>query len=107
VSVKGVDQSSIGYVTKQVDGRYFGHIRAASISAEIGILPNIHKAADAITESRMMTQGIENDAGWTSNGGTSGKDYVSLAIAASKSGLKRSTPILMRSQVLMRASSVP
>ena len=62
---------------------------AASIRAEIDILPNIHKAADAITNSRVVTQGIEIGAGWTRKGETSGKDYVSLSIAAPEFGPKK------------------
>ena len=81
--------TAIGYVTKQADGRYKGHLRTVSIRAEIGILSNIHKAADAITDSRVMTQGIEIGAGWTRKGETSGKDSVSLTIAAQEFGPKK------------------
>ena len=89
MSVKGEDQSSIGQITKQVDGHYNSHIRPASIRAEIGILSNIHKVADAITDSCVMTLGVEIGASWTRKGETSGKDYVSFAIAAPEFGPKK------------------
>ena len=37
----------------------------------------------------MLTQGIEIGAGWTRKGETSGKDYVSLSIAAPEFGPKK------------------
>lgn len=67
-----------GTITKQADGRYNRYFRSYSIGAEIGILLNFHKAADGITNSRVVTQGIEIGAGWTHEGETSANDYVSL-----------------------------
>jgi len=81
--------TAIGYVTKQADGRYTGHLRTVSIQAEIDIVPNIQKTADAQPDFRVMTQGIEIGAGWTRKGETSGKDYVSLSIAAPEFGPKK------------------
>ena len=81
--------TAIGYVTKQADGRYKGHLRTVSIRAEIDILPNLQKTADSQPDFRVLTQGIEVGAGWTRKGETSGKDYVSLAIAAPEFGPKR------------------
>jgi uncharacterized protein (DUF736 family) len=81
--------TAIGYVTKQADGRYKGHLRTVSIRAEIDILPNLQKNADSQPDFRVLTQGIEIGAGWTRKGETSGKDYVSLAIAAPEFGPKR------------------
>ena len=81
--------TAIGYVTKQGDGRYNSHIRAASTQAKIDILPNIQKNADSQPDFRVMTQGIEIGAGWTRKGETSDKDYVSLAIAAPEFGPKK------------------
>jgi uncharacterized protein (DUF736 family) len=81
--------TAIGYVTKQADGRYTGHLRTVSIQAEIDIVPNIQKNADAQPDFRVLTQGIEIGAGWTRKGETSGKDYVSLSIAAPEFGPKK------------------
>lgn len=44
-----------GKITKQADGRYKGHTRATCTQVEIDILPKLHKAADAVTDSRVMT----------------------------------------------------
>ena len=44
-------------------------------------MPNIHKAVDSITDSRVVTQGIEIGAIWSRKDETSGKDYVNLFTA--------------------------
>ena len=81
--------TAIGYVRKQDDGRYTGHLRTVSIQAEVDIVPNIQKSADSQPDFRVMTQGIEIGAGWTRTGEASGKDYVSLSIAAPEFGPKK------------------
>jgi uncharacterized protein (DUF736 family) len=81
--------TAIGYVTKQPDGRYKGHLRTVSIQAEVDIVPNIQKSSDAQPDFRVLTQGIEIGAGWTRKGETSGKEYVSLSIAAPEFGPKK------------------
>ena len=45
--------------------------------------------ADAITDSRVTTQGVEIGAGWTRKGETSVKDCVSLLAADPEFGQKR------------------
>ncbi len=55
----------------------------------IDILPNLQKTADSQPDFRVLTQGIEIGAGWTRKGETSGKDYVSLSIAAPEFGSKK------------------
>jgi uncharacterized protein (DUF736 family) len=47
------------------------------------------KTADAQPDYRVLTQGIEIGAGWTKKGETSGKEYVSLALAAPEFGPKK------------------
>jgi uncharacterized protein (DUF736 family) len=81
--------TAIGYVSKQDDGRYTGSIRTISISAQVEIIPNVSKSADAQPDYRVMTQGIEIGAGWTKKGETSGKEYVSLALAAPEFGPRK------------------
>ena len=54
----------IGYVTKQADGRYKGHLRTLSIKAEIDILSNIRKTADTQLDFRVMTEANEFGVGW-------------------------------------------
>ncbi len=78
--------TAIGYVTKQADGRYKGNLRTVSIKAEIDILPNIQKTSDSQPDFRVVTEGVEIGAGWTRKSETSGKDYVSLSIAAPEFG---------------------
>jgi uncharacterized protein (DUF736 family) len=48
--------------------------------AEIDIVPNRDESADTHThpDFRIVTQGVEIDAGWIQN---SGSDYVSLSLA--------------------------
>ncbi len=81
--------TAIGYVRKEDDGRYTGSIRTISISAEVEIIPNLNKSADTQPDYRVMTQGIEIGAGWTKKGETSGKEYVSLALAAPEFGPRK------------------
>jgi uncharacterized protein (DUF736 family) len=81
--------TAIGYVTKQADGRYKGTLRTVSIKAEIDILPNIQKNSDSQPDFRVVTEGVEIGAGWTRKSETSGKDYVSLSIAAPEFGPKK------------------
>lgn len=77
---------AIGQVTKQKDGSYKGVLRTLSIRAGIEIVPNARKAADNHPDFRVMSDGIELGGGWKRKSETSGKDYVSLAIAAPEFG---------------------
>ena len=52
----------------------------------IYILPNIQKTSDSQPDFRVVTEGVEIGAGWTRKSETSGKDYVSLSIAAPEFG---------------------
>ena len=81
--------TAIGYVRKEDDGRYTGSIRTISISAQVEMIPNVTKTSDAQPDYRVMTQGIEIGAGWTKKGETSGKEYVSLSLAAPEFGPKK------------------
>ena len=55
--------------------------------------------------SRVMAQGIENGVGWTKQGETSGKEYVSLALAAPEFGPSNSTPIWAAQQARTMTAS--
>jgi uncharacterized protein (DUF736 family) len=59
-----------------------------SIRAEIAIVPVGDKASPNQPDYRVMSQGIEIGAGWVRKGQTSGKEYVSLSIAAPEFGAK-------------------
>lgn len=80
---------AIGYVTKQSTGGFKGQIKTLSIRADIDIVPNKGKVADSQPDFRVLTQGIEVGAGWTRTGETSGKDYVSLSLAAPEFGPRK------------------
>ena len=81
--------TAIGYVRKENDGRYAGQLKTVSIKAEIDIVPNANKTADSHPDFRVLTQGTEIGAGWIKKGETSGKDYVSLSLAAPEFGPKK------------------
>jgi uncharacterized protein (DUF736 family) len=81
--------TAIGYVTKQADGRYKGHLRTLTIQAEIDIIPNIQKSADGQPDYRVLTQGVEIGAAWKRKSENSGKEYVSLSMAAPEFGPKK------------------
>ncbi|MBC7282989.1 DUF736 family protein [Hoeflea sp.] len=80
---------AIGYVTKQSSGGYKGQLKTLTIRAEIDIVPNAVKSAEAQPDFRVLTQGVEIGAGWTRTGETSGRDYVSLSLAAPEFGPRR------------------
>jgi len=56
--------------------------------AFFAILPVGEKASPNQPDYRVMSQGIEIGAGWLRKGQTSGKEYVSLSIAAPEFGAK-------------------
>ena len=80
---------AIGYVTKQSSGGYKGQLKTRTIRVEIDIVPNAAKSAEAQPDFRVLTQGVEIGAGWTRTGETSGRDYVSLSLAAPEFGPRR------------------
>ena len=81
--------TAIGYVRKENDGRYTGQLKTISIKADIDIVPNANKTTDSQPDFRVLTQGTEIGACWTKKGETSGKDYVSLSLAAPEFGPKK------------------
>ena len=81
--------TAIGYVRKENNGRYSGQLKTISIKADIDIVPNTNKTSDSQPYFRVLTQGTEIGAGWTKKGETSGKDYVSLSLAAPEFGPKK------------------
>lgn len=80
---------AIGYVKASKDGGYTGQIKTLSIRAEVAILPNRTKASDAQPDFRIVSDGVEIGAGWTRTGEMSGRDYVSLVLAAPEFGPRR------------------
>ncbi|MGE3335202.1 MAG: DUF736 domain-containing protein [Rhodospirillaceae bacterium] len=80
---------AIGYVTKQETGGYKGQLKTLSIRADIDIVPNSAKAHETQPDFRVLTKGLEIGAGWTRTGETSGKEYVSLSLAAPEFGPRK------------------
>jgi uncharacterized protein (DUF736 family) len=80
---------AIGYVTKQSNGGYKGQLKTLSIRADIDLVPNTTKTADNQPDFRVLTRGYEIGAGWIRKGETSGKDYVSLSLAAPEFGHRK------------------
>jgi uncharacterized protein (DUF736 family) len=80
--------ATIGSVTKRSDGRYEGELRTLSMRAEIAIVPVMEKMTPNQPDYRVLCQGIDVGAGWMRKGQASGKDYVSLSIAAPEFGAK-------------------
>jgi len=80
---------AIGYVTKAKDGSFKGQLKTLSIRAEIEIVANASKTSDAQPDYRVLSDGIEIGAGWLRRSETSGRDYVSLSMAAPEFGPRR------------------
>jgi uncharacterized protein (DUF736 family) len=81
--------AAIGYVTKLATGGYKGQIKTLSIRADIDLVPNAGKTGDNQPDFRVLAQGVEIGAGWVRTGETSGKDYVSLSLAAPEFGPRK------------------
>jgi uncharacterized protein (DUF736 family) len=79
---------AIGYVTREGQG-FKGQLRTLSIRTDIEIVPNGQKSADTQPDYRVSAGGVEVGAGWIRRGEMSGKDYVSLSLAAPEFGPRR------------------
>jgi uncharacterized protein (DUF736 family) len=81
--------AAIGHVTRNSNGGFKGQIKTLTIRAEIDIVANANKTSDAQPDYRVLSEGIEVGAGWTRRSETSGRDYVSLSLAAPEFGPRR------------------
>jgi len=79
---------AIGYVTREGQG-FKGQLKTLSIRTEIEIIPNVRKTGDTQPDYRVSANGVEVGAGWVRRGEMSGKDYVSLSLAAPEFGPRR------------------
>ena len=79
---------AIGYVTREGNG-FKGQLRTLSIRTDIEIVPNSRKSGDTQPDYRVSAAGVEVGAGWVRRGEISGKDYVSLSLAAPEFGPRR------------------
>ena len=80
---------AIGYVTKNEDGSFKGQLKTLSISANIAIVLNYDKGSETQPDYRVLSDGVEVGAGWLRWSETSGRDYVSLSLAAPEFGPRR------------------
>lgn len=81
---------AIGYVTRNpATDTFKGLIRTLSIRAEIEIIPNRSKSTPQQPDYRVVSGAVELGAGWIKTGERSGKDYVSLGLAAPEFGPRR------------------
>jgi len=81
--------AAIGYVTKNDDGSYRGQLKTLSIRADIAIIVNASRSGDTQPHYRVLSDGVEIGAGWTRRSESSGRDYVSLSLAAPEFGPRR------------------
>lgn len=80
---------AIGYVTKKDDGSFRGQLRTLSIRADIDIVANTSRSAETQPHYRVLSDGVEIGAGWNRRSESSGRDYVSLSLAAPEFGPRR------------------
>ncbi|WP_420137129.1 DUF736 domain-containing protein [Sphingomonas sp.] len=80
---------AIGYVTKDENGTYTGQLKTLSIRADISIVANAKKTTDTQPDYRVISGDVEIGAGWNRRSETSGRDYVSLSLAAPEFGPRR------------------
>lgn len=81
--------AAIGYVTKGTNGSFKGSLKALSIRADIEIVANDNKATENQPDYRVLSEGVEIGAGWNRRSESSGRDYVSLSLAAPEFGPRR------------------
>jgi len=80
---------AVGQVTRTSSGGFKGRLKTLTIRAGIDIVPNGHKTSDAQPDYRVLSEVVEVGAGWTHRSETSGRDYVSLSLAAPEFGPRR------------------
>ena len=81
--------SAIGYVTRTETGGFRGQIKTLSIRTDVEIVPNRSKSSPSQPDYRVLSGAVELGAGWIKTGEQSGKDYVSLGLAAPEFGSRR------------------
>ena len=80
---------AIGHVTRTLNGGFKGQIKTLTIRADIDIVANDDKSSDSQPDFRVLSEGAEVGAGWSRSSETSGRDYVSLSLAAPEFGPRR------------------
>jgi uncharacterized protein (DUF736 family) len=80
---------AIGHVSRDANGNFKGQLKTLSIRTEISIVPNARKATDVQPDYRVFSGDVEIGAGWNRRSESSGRDYVSLSLAAPEFGPRR------------------
>ena len=80
---------AIGHVSRNDNGGFKGQLKTLTIRAEIDIVPNSAKSSDSQPDFRVLSEGIEVGAGWNRRSESTGRDYVSLSLAAPEFGPRR------------------
>ena len=80
---------AIGHVTRSVNGGFTGEVKTLTVRADIDIVPNENKSGDSQPDYRVLSEGVEVGAAWNRRSETSGRDYVSLTLAAPEFGPRR------------------
>lgn len=81
--------AAIGYVSGTLDEGFEGQLKTLSIRASVEIRLNRSKTGEAQPDYRVYSDGVEVGAGWIRTGEASGRDYVSLSLAAPEFGPRR------------------
>lgn len=81
--------ATIGYVTLTDTGSFKGQLNTLTIKADIEIVPNATKANDVQPDYRVVAGGVEIGAAWNRRSEATGRDYVSLSLAAPEFGPRR------------------
>ena len=80
---------AIGYVAKSDNGSFKGQLKTLSIRAEITVAANASKTNEIQPDYRVYSGDVEIGAGWNRRSETTGRDYVSLSLAAPEFGPRR------------------
>lgn len=80
---------AIGHVTRNANGGFAGNLKTLTVRAGIEIVPNDAKSSGSQPDYRVLSEGIEVGAGWNRRSESSGRDYVSLSLAAPEFGPRR------------------
>lgn len=76
---------AIGHVTLQADGSYKGRLNTLSIQRNIELLLS-EKKNESQPDFRVLAGDVEIGAAWNRKAISSGKDFVSLSLAAPEFG---------------------
>lgn len=76
-------------MTRDENGSFTGNLKTLSIRADVAIVPSAAKTGQTQPDYRVLSGDIEIGAGWNRRAAGSGRDYVSLSLAAPEFGPRR------------------